>query len=540
MSETSIKARAVRSKLATALLAAALMTAGAAFAQSGSMNASSATPGPTQQQLDHAGQSTSSWLMYNKGYAGTRYSSLSQINTQNVSFLHPVCAYQLGTTGSFETGPVEYNGVLYVTTSHKTAAINATDCKVLWTSSYKPSGPEPISTSRGVALYHGMLFRGTDDGHLLALSMRTGNVLWNDSVANSSKGYFLSSAPVVYKGLVLIGTGGADWGADAHMFAFNASTGKKVWEFNEIKPSTFGNAKAASTGGGSNWSSYTVDPSTGLVYVPVGNPAPDFAPEYRPGKNLYTDSVVVLDASTGKLVRYYQQVPNDSHDWDTASAPILFTGANGTKYMAVADKAGYLFVYNRTNHQLAYKVPVTTIQNASKKPNKSGVYVCPGDLGGVEWNGPAYDPQANAIFTNGVDWCGNYKLGEVRYVQGQLFFGGNFSLDPSSKASGYINAIDPASGKMLWRYHSTTPMVAGVTPTAGGLVFTGDLNGNFLALNANNGQVLYKFPTGGGMAGGIATYEQNGNQYVAAMSGNNSRTIWHSGGSATVFIFALR
>lgn len=523
--------------LVAGLLSATVLTAGMAFAQSNGTQNTNSTLGPTQQQLDNAASSTSSWLMYNKGYNGQRYSTLSQINTSNASLLQPKCAYQLGSTGSFEANPVVYKGVLYITTAHITAAIDATNCNVLWKDTYNPTGPEPFSTDRGVALYNGMVFRGTTDGHLLALNMRNGNVVWNQQIADSKKGYFISSAPIVYDGKVLVGTAGADWGADAHMFAFNASNGNKVWEFNEIVPKTFGNAKAASTGGGSNWTSYTLNTKTGLVYVPVGNPAPDLAPEYRPGKNLYTDSVIVLNAATGKLVRYYQQIPNDSKDRDTAAAPVLFT-ANGTPYMAAANKNGHLFVYNRNTNKLVYKVPVTTIQNDSVKPTKQGIHVCPGINGGEEWNGPAYDPQANELITTAVDWCTTFKLGEVRYVQGQFFLGGSFKFDPAGKASGWVDAFNPTTGAVLWKYHAPEPMVAGVTPTAGGVIFTGNLNGNFLVLNAMTGNVLYKFDTGGGVATGPSTYSVNGTQYVAVGSGDNSRT-WHSGGSATVYIFAL-
>ncbi|MCL6525953.1 MAG: PQQ-binding-like beta-propeller repeat protein [Thermaceae bacterium] len=500
--------------------------------------------GPTQEMLDNAANDTSNWLMYNKDYLAQRYSSLDQINTSNVASLKKVCTYALGENGSFQSSPIVYGGVLYITSQHVTAAINATNCKPLWRYTYKPSGPEPFTTNRGVAIYDGVVVRGTTDAHLIALNSSTGKLLWNVKVADSSKGYFLSAAPIVWNGMIFIGTAGADWGVHGEMYAYDIKSGQRLWTFdviptgNQPGADTWQKAESTTTGGGSMWTSFTLDPQTGLLYVSVGNPAPDFAPEYRPGANLYTDSVVVLDAKTGQLSHYYQQIPNDSHDWDTAAAPVVYDSA-GAHYMAVGTKGGYVFGYDEGSKQQSFKTAVTTILNADVKPTPQGVRGCPGTLGGVEWNGPAYDPQMETLFVPSVDWCGVYKLGEVRYVQGQLFFGGTNVLDPSSKARGWIVAMDAKTGQPIWRYHAPTPMVAAVTPTAGGLLFTGDLNGDFLALDSKTGKVLYRNPTGGAMAGGIVTYAQNGKQYVAAASGNASRTIWNTTGNAKVVIYAL-
>ena len=414
-------------------------------------------------------------------------------------------------------------------------------------------------------------------------------MLWDVHPVDSTLGYFLSSVPIVWNNLVLIGTAGADWGANAQMFAFDVTDGHQVWTFDEIVPETFGSADAASTGGGSNWTSYTLDTATGLLYVPVGNPAPDFAPQYRPGDNLYTNSVIVLDAKTGKLERYYQQIPNDAHDWDTAAAPIVFTltqpasatgssasggtesgGADtggaesggaqaanresggaesggaasvgqGTTYVAVANKGGYLYVYNDQTKELVYKVKTTTFENEDVAPTQDGTHVCPGITGGVEWNGPAYDPQSSMIFVNSVDWCTTYRLGEIRYSKGELFFGGTYTPDPVAQANGWLNAYDAASGKVAWTYKSDEPLIAAVTPTAGGLVFTGELNGNFTALDAQTGDVLYTFNTGGPIGGGVATYEAGGQQYIAVASGNGASRSWSpdTGAAATLLLFTL-
>ncbi len=481
--------------------------------------------------------------MMNKGYSGTRYSSLDQINTSKVANLQATCAVQLGDPGNFEAPPQEYDGVIYITTPHNTYAINATNCNQLWEYDYKPTGPETLPVSRGLALYNGMVFRGTTDAHVIALDMRTGKLLWNiqPKGIDPAKGYFFSSAPVVYKGLVLIGTAGADWGADAKMFAFDAATGKQVWSFSEIVPSTFGTKQAAATGGGSNWTSYSVNTKTGLVYIPVGNPAPDLDPSYRPGKNLYTDSVVVLDATTGKLVHYYQQIANDSHDWDTQAQTPLFE-QNGTLYLGVTNKAGYLYVYNTSTHKQVFKVPVTTINdNASKVPTKAGLYTCPGIQGGVEWYGASYDPKSNLLFTNANDWCATYSSAKPHFIQGQIFLGGAATLDPPDKAVGWTTAADATTGDVVWKRKDNTNMLAPTVPTAGGLLFTGNLDNDFLALNAKTGEKLYIFNTGGPIGGGISTYEVNGEQYVAVASGMNASLYnGRSAGTPTVFVFSLR
>jgi alcohol dehydrogenase (cytochrome c) len=518
--------------------------------------------------------------MYNKGYDGQRYSSLDQINTGNAAKLTPTCVLQLGEAGtSFEATPIVYEGRMYITTPHNTYALNAKTCKLIWTHTYTPTGPEALTTNRGVALAGGRLFRGTTDAHFLALDAMTGDLLWDIEVADATKGYFVSSSPIVWRNMVFTGTAGADWGAAAYMYAFDVSDGHMIWQFNEVKQDTFGGAEAASTGGGSNWTTYALDEAAGLLYVSVGNPAPDFACDYRPGDNLYSNSVIVLNATSGALQRWYQQVPHDCLDRDTAAAPVLFQLDDGSQRMAVGSKNGLLYVYDndkqgesapqpaegeqahppaaqqtpRTDLQpqqgqpqssvadaLLYSVAVTTRTNVTAQPTTEGTHVCPGINGGVEWNGPTFDPNTSTIFVNSVDWCTTFTLGEVRYTPGAAFFGGTFDFDPVSKGSGWTSAIDAASGQMLWQYHSEHPMVASLVPTAGNVIFTGELTGDFITLDSNTCEVLYRFNTGGPIGGGVITSQQDGKQYVAVASGNASRT-WspNAGAAATIFIFSL-
>jgi alcohol dehydrogenase (cytochrome c) len=485
------------------------------------------------------------WPMYNGTYSGDRWRSLSQINTSNVKNLKIACTFPTGEIGAFQSGPVISHGTIYFTTVNTTYGINATSCKLKWKSVYHPS-VQIFNTNRGVALDNGKLYRGTQDGHLLSLDAATGKVLWNVNVADPKQGYFLSAAPIVWNGMVFTGVAGADWGARGRMMAFDASDGHQLWRFDlipmdgEAGANTWGKASTAATGGGSSWTTYSLDPQTGELFVPVGNPSPDFSGDYRPGANLYTDSLVVLDAASGTLKWYYQAVPHDTHDYDVAAAPILITTANSKSLAVFAGKNGYLYALDRSSHALIYKVPITTVMNSTKPPTVQGVRVCPGWVGGVEWNGPAYDQTDNTVIVGANDWCGKYVLGEARYVAGSFFLGGSFVGDPYTAAHGWVTSVDADTGKVRWRDKTTGPALAAVTPTAGGVVFTGDLAGVFYALDEKTGKVLYTDKTSGALAGGVVAYQIHGKEYIAVDSGNVSRSVWPgASGSATMYVFSL-
>ncbi len=502
--------------------------------------------GPTPDEILGADASTTSWPFFNKGLLGYRYSTLAQINAANASDLRVVCAYQVGEVGSFQTGPVMHDGLVYVTTTRGTYAFDAVTCRPAWSHQHVPTGPEVTTNSKGAALAGGRVIRGSQDGHLFALDAKTGTVLWDRVVMDSTKGEFVTAVPIVWNGLVFVGKAGGDWGIVGEMMAFDARDGTKIWGLPMIPTGsqpgadTWPDPAAASRGGGSTWTTYSLDPATGTLFVPVGNPGPDFNNGVRVGANLYTNSVVALDAMTGRLVWWYQLVPNDYHDWDTSTVS-LFDGPDGRKLVAAAGKDGVLHVLDRATGALVFKLPVTTRLNVDVPITPEGTRYCPGTVGGVEWNGTAYSPATGHLYVNAVDWCVTSMLGPPpTYVAGEVFTGlknGFGTFDPADRASGWTNAVNAATGQMGWRYHSPTPMIAAVTPTAGDLLFTGDLNGFFLALHARTGEVLYRFNTGGAIGGGVITYEVAGRQYAAVASGNASRTTWYTAGSATVFVF---
>lgn len=486
------------------------------------------------------------WPEYNDGYNSQRFSPLKQINTRNVADLRPLCEVKLGEEGTFESGPIVVGNVLYVTTAHTTVAMNATDCKVLWRDIYKPEETDVAPVNRGVAYLDGRVFRGTADGRLLALDAKTGKLLWKVQPANPKVGEFLSSAPIAWHGLVFIGLAGSDWGIRGQMMAFDVRTGKEVWHFwtvpegNEPGANTWTIPATAKHGGGGMWTSYTLDSKTGELFVPVGNPGPDFDPLQRPGDNLFTDSVIVLNALTGKLEWWYQLTENDGLDYDLGAAPMLYS-VNGAERVALGSKDGYLYSLNRSTHKLVFKTAVTTIKDNNAVPTYTGVSVCPGPLGGVEWNGPAFDPSTRDIYVGSVDWCYIYKRGkDYKYIPGAAYTGTSYTPDPASPASGWVTSVDAATGKIRWQFHAPEPVIAGVTPTAGGLVFTGDGGGNLYALDAKSGKVLLKYSSGGSMAGGVITYAVNRRQYVAFTSGNVSRMgTFNTTGSPMMVVMAL-
>lgn len=507
-----------------------------------------AVSGPSQEELNTADQATDSWLMYNKGYMGQRYSPLDQVNADNVSGLRRVCTFDTKDDGGFQATPQMYKGVLFFTQMYRTFAIDAATCKPLWVHKYKPAGTSVLTTNRGVAIADGVIYRGTPDAHLIALDAGTGKPLWDTKVADSSVGYFLSAAPVVYNGRVYIGEAGADWGIKAHMYAFDAKTGKKAWTFDLIPTgsqygaNTWQKADSTATGGGSTWTSYTIDAATGLLYVSVGNPAPDFAAQYRPGDNLFTNSVVALNAETGAYDHHYQQIRNDDKDYDTAAAPVLYD-VNGQKRMAVATKAGWLFSYDETAKNQVFKQATIKVTNQEKPTTRAGLNICPNYSAGTQWSGPSFDQLNNTLVVPTVDWCGVVKLGEVRLIKGQLFFGGSMQLDPAGKAIGNAVAFDAATGQERWRY--STPgvrIVGGVTTTGGNLTLGGAMDGTFFALDSRSGKVLFKDNIDGALiGGGVSTYTVGGQQYFAVIAGNTSKGAV-SGKNVTgrVAIYTLR
>jgi alcohol dehydrogenase (cytochrome c) len=510
-----------------------------------------------QGAVDKAGDGD--WLHVDHDLAATRYSRLKQISSNNVSRLAKVCAYSFPDKEPSQTAPIVSAGILYLTTAHYTAAVDGSDCHAIWSSKWSPRDYETFNTQRGAALAGGKIIRGTSDGFLLALDAKDGHMLWARQIANPKEGYFISMPPLVHGDLVYIGPAGAEWASKGWVGAFRISNGEPVWRFNivpddgEPGADSWGADPAARKHGGGNlWTPLTFDEEKNLLYVPGGNPAPDIYDEGRPGANLYTNSMIALDAMTGRLAWYRQFIPHDVHDYDVSHVGPLFKAAIGgsaRNVVASTGKDGLLRLLDRESTDVLYSVPFTTRLNAEAAITTTPMRVCPGTLGGEEWNGSAYDVKLNLLVVPATDWCAQFKRDasppdpDKEHKHG-FFFGGETDFDPWSAARGRLTAFDASTGHEKWRYDAAKPMVAGVTATAGDVIFAGELSGDLLALDARTGKVLLRSVLGGPAGGGVVTYTARGVQSVAVVSGfvgvYNMIAPEIGGENTTVTIFRLR
>jgi alcohol dehydrogenase (cytochrome c) len=505
--------------------------------------------GPTQAELLSAAQDKQSWLYASKDYTGQRFADLRQITPKNAGQLRAACIYRSNNAGATQTNPLVYKGVMYLTIDKAIVAIDATTCRERWTYNWEGKGAVLSATNRGVALKDGRVVRGTADGYLIAVDMANGKLLWSQKIADAKSSQYLSMPPLIYEDLVIYGPAGADWGAKNWIGAFKLSTGEQVWRFNLIPDNgepgaeTWSDPKAREHGGGSLWTPLSLDAEKGVLYVPVGNPSPDFYPDARPGTNLYTNSAVALDIKTGKLLWYRQFDPNDANDRDLSQVSPLFSATvkgKARRLLTVSGKDGLLRMLDRDSHETLYELPITTRTDFDKVPTLGGAHGCPGLLGGMEWNGPAYNPAIKTLYVASVDWCGTFTKSDKapEFTENAHYYGGAVTPDPREQAKGWLQAIDAATGTMRWRRQWPTPLVAGITATSGGMLFTGDLNNDFLAIDASNGKTLYRFNTGGSVGGGVISYEIDGKQYVATTSGVVSGFFGGSGTSA-IIVFSL-
>jgi alcohol dehydrogenase (cytochrome c) len=507
-----------------------------------------AAPAPPGSQA--APTAADDWPSYNKTLTSERFSPLAKIDTTNVRRLKVLCTYDTRIIGAFESGLLMVNGALIGTTEFDIFSINPETCALNWRT-HENYPPAVLSVNRGAAYMDGMLYRGTQDGRVLAYDFATGKRIWATTIADPSKGESVPAAPIAWNGLVFIGNAGGDYkGGKGHIFALDGKTGNVVWEVftvprtpgdpvrgplapSPLDNSTWRNTPDAPISGGGSWTSYTLDPNAGLLYVPVGNPAPDFAIGVRQGQNLLTDAIVVLDAKTGAYRKHYKLLQDDWHDWDASNPPALIHTQAGRSLMAAAPKDGYLYGYDLADDRLLYRTPATRIENADEafSPTKN-VHFCPGAVGGEEWNSPAYNPQLNLIYVGDVDWCTTVRMQTdeelARVPAGQSWFGDRYinpfnSFGKQSRADGHwhgwLHAVDADTGVWKWRLQSNYPIVGGVTPTAGGVVFFGDVGGNFYAVDAASGAPLWGQKIGGAIGGGVITYAINGDQRVAVAAG---------------------
>ncbi len=533
------------------LRAALLLACGTLLTDCGGSTTPAQTTTP-QAVVSPAAPPAADWPAYNRTLAGDRFSPLAEIDRTNAAQLKAICSYTLPEVSSLQTGPIVVSGTMYFTTETRSYAIDAATCAEKWRVERPLEKPSVLAVHRGFAYLDGRLFRGTSDAHVLALDAASGRTLWDYELDVKAPGMTMPMAPIAANGLVFIGNAGGDQtGVTGHVYALDAKDGKVAWRFDVVPATgparaTWPNADRYPVTGGAFWTSFTLDAEPGVLYVPAGNPAPDFDLEARGGDNLYTNAVIALDAATGRMLGYNQVVKGDNHDWDVNSPPALATTRGGRMIVASANKDGLLSVLDRSRPKagaapavdadlsaalpLLYQVPTTTRENVDVPLSRDkAVRFCPGITGGNEWNGAAFHPTLNALYVGAVDWCATVQLEKTPTPPpaGQIWFGsaGRPAQDPPAGAKGWLTAFDADTGAVKWKFAAPKPVLAGVTPTAGGLVFSADLGGIIRAFDAESGTVLWQHDTGQSIGGGLVTYQAGGRQLVAVTSGMKS-LIW--------------
>lgn len=567
-------------------------------------------------RLLNAAKDNGNWLTYGRDYSNQRFSPLSQINAGNIAKLAPKWIYQSGVSAVFQATPIVVDGVIYLSLpfNHVVALDGATG-RELWRYQHKRRtetmccGP----ANRGVAVAYDKVFMGTVDARLIALDQKTGKIAWDIPLVedlggeierteqlakddplrkqkvSGTTGIGASMAPVVYRGKVIIGITGVGYGLhlesdrpDAPLgavvgfsgqsqragfyAAFDAQTGKRIWQFDSTPTSGWEGQFVSATkdgapldrdiererkefpafagawkrGGGSAWTTPAIDPELGLVFLGVGNPSPQMDDSSRPGDNLYTVSLVALDAESGRMRWYYQQVPHDMWGYDVASPPMLIdVHAHGGRVPAVvqAGKTGWLYAIDRRTGDLLYKSDAFVPQsNLFKRPTAEGIEIAPGGGGGANWSPTSFDPRSGLVYVAAMHLPMRYTVKEIPATADKAAVHYTLLEPVNGPRWGTLSAIDTRdNGRIRWQVKTAEPLLGGVLATAGNIVFSGEGNGAFSAFDAASGNRLWQFNCGAGVNAPPITYEIDGKQYVAVAAGGNAVFGFKQGESLVVF-----
>lgn len=500
----------------------------------------------TYERLLHAADEPQNWLTYSGRYSGWRYSALDQINTSNASRLSMQWAFQVADLGQFESTIIAVDGVLYGTGQDNRAfALDARTGRAIWR--YQRGLPDKLQpccgrVNRGFAILGTRLFMATLDAHLIALDTKTGNVVWDVKVADYQKGYTFTVAPLAVKNEIIIGPSGGEYGARGFVDAYDATTGRRLWRFDTVPgPGQPGHATWSGDswkhGGAPAWLTGSYDAQLNLIYWPTGNPSPDFNGRDRRGDNLYSDSMLALDADTGALKWAFQFTPHDTHDYDATEIPVLLDVdwlGQPRKVLIQANRNGFLYVLDRTDGKFLSAKPygqVTwataigrdgrPILDPAAEPSSAGTQVCPGALGLTNWFSPSYSPDTGLLYVAISTECDVFTGAQQRYRTGHDF-GGSIAVpaDPKEVPWGALVALDPLSGARKWEFKYFNSPNGGALSTAGGVVFAGDSSGNFIAFDARTGRDLWHEQLGAAIYSTAITYGLNGTQYVVIPSGS--------------------
>jgi alcohol dehydrogenase (cytochrome c) len=499
------------------------------------------------QRIVDAEKEPEHWLTYSGNYSGHRFSPLAQITPRNVAQLKTVWVYQISDRGRFETSPIVVDGVMYVTEPPtKVTALDLRTGRPLWTwerpeaRSARTIGFRP--SNRGVAILDGNVYVGTLDCQIVALDAKSGSVRWQTKVNDNALGYAITGAPLAINGLVIVGISGGETGVRGYLDAYDAKTGKLAWRCWTIPgPGEPGNdtwgGESWKTGAGTTWLTGSYDPETNTLYWGTGNPGPDWNGDVRPGDNLYTCSLLALDASTGKLKWHFQFTPHDTHDWDANQIPVLldatFQGRE-RKLVALANRNAFYYLLDRFTGEFLFGIPYAKqtwakgldtkgrpIVLPNTEPTVEGNLVWPSLQGATNWFSPSYSPLTKLFYVSVREMGAYYHKGEAIYKPGQLYAAGGERSLAGDKAWGAIRALEVTTGKMTWEFRLQSPPWAGVLATAGGLIFGGSNEGNFYALDALNGKPLWDFQTGGPMASNPISFSIEGKQQIAIAAGHS-------------------
>lgn len=534
---------------------------------------------PSWQRLINSDKEPQNWMSYGGNYSAHRFSSLNQINRENVKQLIPVWAFPTGELrGGLNATPIVVDGVMYLMgPMNRIFAINAATGEKLWTYIYKlPQMPIPYNPgSRGLAVAYGKIYFGTLDNHVVALDAKTGREIWDVEVQDVRQcGCNITSAPLVVKDKVIVGNTGGENAHRGYLNAYDAKTGKHLWRFYTIpgpgEPGyeTWGE-KMWKYGGAPTWLVGSYDAELNLLYWGVGNPSSDFYDEFRPGDNLYTNSIIALDPDTGKLKWHYQEVPHDLYDFDSSYECVLIDyekDGKKQKLLVHPNKGGYTWVLDRETGKYLNAWPhvdiITWMKGVDKNgrpidmqpvpPNKE-TFVCPGAIGGRNWDHSSYSPRTRLWYNIGWEACNIIKPEKLEIKEGAGLFGGSIEIKPpkDKPAYGHINAFDPLTGERKWRYLTRYLNVASLLSTGGDLIFSGDVLGEAFALDAKTGEKLWAFNTGASITGSPISYSVNGRQYVAvpagmgSLVGGVSTVLWPESEkkmperASTLFVFTL-
>lgn len=502
----------------------------------------------TFDRLVNAGKEPQNWLTYSGDYEGRRFSALDQIKVPNARTLVAKWVYQTGATGKLETTPLVVDGILYATAQDDRAfALDARTGRPIWMYQHQlPGDIRPCCgrVNRGLAILGNKVFLGTLDAHVIALDAKTGNVIWDVVAAEYQKGYSFTVAPLAVKDLVVIGVSGGEYGVRGFIDAYDAATGARKWRFYAVPgPGERGHdtweGDSWKTGGAPAWNTGTYDVTSNQIFWPTGNPAPSNRGAGRAGDNLYSNTLLALNADTGKLNWYFQFTKHDEHDWDATQVPVMVDLGkpdSGIKHLiAQANRNGFFYVIDRTTGKLisanaygkitwsdAKDAEGRPVANEHASPTLEGHTVCPGALGTTNFMAPTFDPQTALFYVTARDQCDIFSTAPQPYEAGHAYYGSAYF--PSADAEpyrGFLKALDPATGEIKWRFEHTSPTWSGVLSTAGGLVFTGEAEGNFIALNATSGKALWHFQMGGAVYAAPMAFAVDGKEYVAIAAGSS-------------------